>query len=93
MFFGTFLKTSYSSQEKMNRTCLPFSRSARATSSTEMISLKFPICTVPEGVTPEAQVYSSFSPFSLMILSALISAQCTDFGLLFSLIVPDYTQL
>jgi hypothetical protein len=48
--------------------------------------------TVPDGVTPEAQVYWGFSPLLLIILSAAISAQCTDFGFFSSLIAPDYTQ-
>ena len=37
--------------------------------------LRFPICTVPDGVMPEAQVYSSFSPFSRIIFCAASSAQ------------------
>ena len=59
----------------MKRTFLPRSRSARTTKSTVIISRKFPIWTVPDGVIPEAHVYESRSPFCLMIRSACWSAQ------------------
>jgi hypothetical protein len=40
-----------------------------------MISRKLPICTVPDGVIPEAQVYNAFSPFFYFIFAAVSSAQ------------------
>ena len=59
----------------MKRTLRPRSRSARTTSSVLMISRKLPMCTVPEGVMPEAATYSSLSPFSRITCSAYRSAQ------------------
>ena len=59
----------------MKRTFLPRSRKALTIKSTVMISRKLPMCTVPDGVIPDAHVYSSMSPLCSIILLACWSAQ------------------
>src|SRR5690606_18246867 len=64
----------------MKRTCLPASRSARATRSTVMISRKLPMWTTPEGVIPAATVISSASGWAAIVRAAAKSAQCEKYG-------------
>src|SRR3989338_8124834 len=62
----------------MNLTSFPLSLNALETKSTVIISLKLPICIVPEGVIPAAHVYLFLFPFSFITLSAAWSAQWKD---------------